>query len=127
MGMNYSKKRDLVLQTVLQGSGHPTADDIYTRLKADNPDLSLATVYRNLNLLVEIGAISKLSLPGTADRFDFICEKHYHFRCIRCKEIYDIETGTLDELDHLVSQESGHQVQTHELFFEGICRNCATK
>ena len=68
--MRYSKQRELVMQTVQQLCDHPTAEEIYDKAAQECPNLSLGTVYRNLNSLVEAGRVRRVSIPGKADRFD---------------------------------------------------------
>lgn len=68
--MRYSHQRELILREVLGRKDHPTAEQICTSLRAECPRLSLGTVYRDLNTLVEIGKIRRVSIPGEADRFD---------------------------------------------------------
>ena len=67
--MRYSKQRELVLRTVEQLCDHPTAEEIFDKAAPECPGLSLGTVYRNLNSLVEAGMVRRVSIPGRADRF----------------------------------------------------------
>ena len=64
--MKYSRQRELILETVQRSDDHPTADTIYTRVRAQDPKVSLGTVYRNLNLLCENGQLLKVPIPGPA-------------------------------------------------------------
>ena len=68
--MRYSKQRELVMQTVQNLCDHPTAEEIYDAAVKECPGLSLGTVYRNLNSLVDAGRVRRVSIPGKADRFD---------------------------------------------------------
>ena len=68
--MRYSKQRELVLQKVEQLCDHPTAEEIFDLAAKECPGLSLGTVYRNLNSLVDAGRVRRVSIPGKADRFD---------------------------------------------------------
>lgn len=89
--MRYSKQRELVMQTVQQLCDHPTAEEIYDKAAQECPNLSLGTVYRNLNSLVEAGRVRRVSIPGKADRFDHTLPWHSHLywhrlrRCDRCR------------------------------------------
>ena len=71
--MRYSKQRELVMQTVQQLCDHPTAEEIYDKAAQECPNLSLGTVYRNLNSLVEAGRVRRVSIPGKADRLPWCC------------------------------------------------------
>ena len=68
--MNYSRQRQLIWDAVTQGGGHPTAEELYQRLKPDNPALSLATVYRNLRQLEACGRLRRVAVPDGSDRYD---------------------------------------------------------
>jgi len=68
--MKYSRQRELIFETVIQNPVHPTADDIYSLVRTKLPNVSLGTVYRNLNLLSEQGDLYRIQLPNVSDRFD---------------------------------------------------------
>ncbi|MEG2295254.1 MAG: transcriptional repressor [Oscillospiraceae bacterium] len=123
--MKYSKQRELIEQTVKTNKIHPTADDIYSILKPEYPHLSLGTVYRNLNTLVEIGSIHKLSIPNASDRFDGQLHQHYHVICNVCRKIFDVELSFCDKLDEIIKEKTGVCATSHQLIINGICENCS--
>ena len=125
--MKYSRQRELILEAVREDDVHPTADFIYQRLKKDHPNLSLGTVYRNLNLLSEIGTINKLHVPGMPDRFDGNITPHYHFYCKHCGRVFDVNIDFPQEIDREVERETGHHVDSYSVLFSGICKDCAQK
>lgn len=126
MSMKYSKQRELTLKTVRENKFHPTADDIYTILKPENPNLSLGTVYRNLNVLAENGIISKLLMPNGSDRFDGnICD-HYHVVCSNCGKVFDIGFSIVEELDDKIKTLTGVTVTWHRLIISGVCEACGS-
>lgn len=122
--MNYSKQRELVLQTVLENPIHPTADDVYELVRRQNPKISLGTVYRNLNFLSEMGMLRKISMPVGSDRFDGRLDEHYHMACTRCGRVFDVECGALRELDRQILERHGFRVQDRHLLLTGLCREC---
>jgi len=122
--MNYSKQRELVLQTVLENPIHPTADDVYEQVRRQNPKISLGTVYRNLNFLSEMGMIRKISMPVGSDRFDGRLDEHYHMACTCCGRVFDMECGALRELDRQILDLQGFQVRDRHLLLTGLCRDC---
>ena len=89
--MRYSKQRELVMQTVQNLCDHPTAEEIYDTAAKECPGLSLGTVYRNLNSLVEAGRVRRVSIPGQADRFDHTLAWHSHLYCTVCGGVTDAE------------------------------------
>ena len=82
--MRYSRQRELVLHQVKSLCTHPTAEEVYEQAVKECPSLSLGTVYRNLNSLVEAGLVRRVSIPGQADRFDHTLRWHGHFYCTAC-------------------------------------------
>ena len=87
--MRYSKQRELVMQTVQNLCDHPTAEEIYDAAVKECPGLSLGTVYRNLNSLVDAGRVRRVSIPGKADRFDHTLPWHSHLYCTVCGSVTD--------------------------------------
>lgn len=122
--MNYSKQRELVLQTVLENPVHPTAATVYRMVRRQNPKISLGTVYRNLNFLAEMGMLKKIPMPVGSDRFDGRLDEHYHMTCTRCGRVFDLECEALRELDRQILSCQGFEVQDRHLLLTGLCREC---
>lgn len=121
--MKYSKQRELILQVVETSCDHPSAIQVYERVASILPKISLGTVYRNLNVLVEVGLIKRLS-DGDYDRFDATMCHHDHFRCVLCGGIVDVQHPLLSQLDEQIMNETGYLIQNHELIFTGVCDSC---
>lgn len=122
--MKYSKQCELIKNTVILGENHPTADEVYLELKAENPALSLGTVYRNLGKLSDEGVIVRLHMPEKGDRYDGNCEEHYHAICQQCGEIIDVNQMLILDLDEKVEEATGMKIIGHQLLLNGICANC---
>lgn len=122
--MNYSKQRELVLQTVLENPIHPTAGTVYQQVRRKNPKISLGTVYRNLNVLSEMGMLRKISMPVGSDRFDGRLDDHDHMVCTCCGRVFDLECGALEELDRQILDLQGFEVRGRHLLLTGLCREC---
>ena len=125
--MNYSRQRQLIWDAVTQGGGHPTAEELYQRLKPDNPALSLATVYRNLRQLAESGLLLKINTTDGADHFDHRCDAHYHAGCLRCGRVFDVELRQPPQLEKLLGDTHGFAVSGYDLLFRGVCPECGGK
>ena len=123
--MRLTRQRQVVLQTVKENRCHPDADSIYHILKPDHPELSLGTVYRNLNVLSENGMISRITTPFNREHYDGCTEPHYHFFCESCHQIYDLDMAYRRDLDEEAESAGGHQIRRHEMVFHGICVNCS--
>jgi len=120
-----SRQRERILE-LLRGTGiHPTASWLYDRLKSEFPDLSLGTIYRNLNILIEQGLIRKIDFGSTFDRYDANTRPHYHFICERCGSISDLKIPIDDELNKRVELDTRYKAKRHRIEFYGLCDKCA--
>ena len=124
-GKRYSRQRELIYEALMHTDQHPTAEMVYQWLKPTNPNLSLGTVYRNLNLLVDEGAAVRMAFP--VERYDANVEPHPHFRCEKCGGVFDLDLPYDKGLDEKALLASGHDIRSHELIFHGICENCKLK
>ncbi len=124
MNRRHSKQRETILAMLRSTRDHPTADQIYDEVRKQVPRISKGTVYRDLKILQEDGAVKELSPPDTVGRFDATMEPHYHFRCDRCGRVFDLDEAVDQELDARVAKRTGYKVTHHELEFRGLCRDC---
>ena len=83
--MNYSRQREIILETLKKNVVHPTAEYLYGILQEKAPNISLATLYRNLNQLAENGIIKKIDGLEAPSHFDHNTHEHFHFICDKCK------------------------------------------
>lgn len=120
-------QRRLVLETVRRMRNHPTAEEIYLAIAAENPLVSKATVYRNLKLLSEQGESLRIPIPDGADRFDFHVVPHYHLKCRVCNQVFDVDLPYQKNLCDRVSNAQGFQIESHQILFVGVCPNCQTE
>ena len=125
--MRYSKQRELVMQTVQALCDHPTAEEIYDAAVKECPGLSLGTVYRNLNSLVDAGRVRRVSIPGKADRFDHTLGDHAHAYCEVCGSVTDVLPQALPMLQEALKGGCGFQVHQMNLVLEGVCPECQKK
>ena len=119
-----TKQREVILRVLRTTNSHPTVDWIYDEVRKEIPNISLATVYRNLRLLRESGEVLELDLSGTFSRFDGNPENHYHFRCEKCGRVFDVDEPVNKELDERVAQKTGFKVSHHRIEFRGLCQEC---
>ena len=96
--LKYSRQREAIKSFLMTRKDHPTADVVYHSLRADFPNISLGTVYRNLSLLEEIDEIIKISTGVGPDHYDYNTAPHYHFICRSCGRVMDIDLDFADEL-----------------------------
>ena len=122
--LKHSKQRDALLMLLKSVKNHPTADWLYDNLRKEFPKISLATVYRNLNLLVDNGEIIRLDCNGDAEHYDGNPQNHYHFICRNCSAIIDVSISTDESLNELVTEKNTLKIEDHALFFHGLCEKC---
>lgn len=125
--MNYSKQRELILQTLLGNPVHPTADEVFLQVRRQSPRISLGTVYRNLNQLADNGMIRKISMANQPDRFDGTLEHHYHICCTECGSVMDVVCPGLERLEDFIEETTSFEVTGHQLIVHGVCARCASK
>ena len=106
-----TKQRKLVLDAVRQSYNHPTADEIYNVVRAQDDKISRGTVYRNLNLLADAGEILSIKTPG-GSRFDRTIEPHAHIICTSCSRVIDVPLPFDAQLDAKASEQIGWHVTT---------------
>lgn len=119
-----SRQRDQILDILRNTDTHPTASWIYDELKKHFKNLSMGTVYRNVNILIKQGLITKIESGSTFDRFDANTEPHYHFFCQQCDTVSDIPIAMMEELNEKANSVSKHLVKEHQIYFYGLCENC---
>ncbi len=121
-----SKQRQLILEILTKRSAHLSARQVYDQVRKKSPNISLGTVYRNLNLLEELQIVKSIGHHGTK-YFDSRIEKHYHILCTSCYEIADVEANKIQDLENKVVQETGFQVLEDRLQLFGLCPTCTSQ
>lgn len=119
-----SKQRDIILDYINSIHEHITADEIFENINNDEKTLSLATVYRNLNILVEMNEIRKIAHPVYGYVYDRTFHKHYHLHCVKCDKLIDLEMPYMYDFDKQIAEETGMSVLSHDVMMEGICNKC---
>lgn len=122
--IKYSKQREAIKTYLQHTSSHPTAAKVYEDLRVEYPNISLGTVYRNLNLLVEQGEIMKISCDDGSDHYDGNPAPHYHFVCRNCGQVTDLDIPSLDHINILASSNFEGTIDGHVTYFYGLCKNC---
>ena len=122
--LKYSRQRESIKTCLMNRHDHPTADTLYMSIREEYPIISLGKVYRNLNLLVELGEVRKLSCGEGADRFDADTTPHYHFVCRSCGEVLDLPMETLDSMNQAAQEYCDGEIDSHITYFYGTCNQC---
>lgn len=117
-------QRKVILEELRKVKVHPTADATFQLVKNKLPNISLATVYRNLEFLANSGEISRLDLPGELKRFDGNNVPHDHIRCKVCGRIDDFDVTSSPELVSALMEKTNYQITSYHVSFVGICPIC---
>nr|WP_321465746.1 transcriptional repressor [uncultured Desulfobulbus sp.] len=122
--LRMTHQREIILEELRRYTTHPTADELYERIKKKLPRISLATVYRNLEILSEAGLIKKLEISGRQKRFDWDPQDHDHVYCTQCHRIDNIPAATNSFLSVDPGQQKGYRITGCRIEFYGLCPNC---
>jgi Fur family transcriptional regulator, peroxide stress response regulator len=114
-------QRDLVLEIINNSLDHLTAEEVFEVASKSIPNISLTTVYRNLNLLVDIQKIRKIKSFDGKDHYDKLHSKHDHFICLKCKKIFDIyQTVNLN----YKNIPDDFEIVNFDITYSGYCNEC---
>jgi Fur family transcriptional regulator, peroxide stress response regulator len=120
-----TKQLEVVWDAIKNDNSHPTADQVYERVRKGLPNISLGTVYRNLQKLVIDEKLQVLTL-GRLQRFDPLVKRHQHFICEQCSRVYDVLVERQNEIKPVKLPHDGFKVTSHQLAFYGTCKHCTS-
>ena len=131
-GYKLTPQRRSIVDAIIKNEGeHLTAEEIYDEVKLTCPEIGLATVYRTILLLEEIGVIYKLDLNDGCSRYELVHSeeehRHHHLVCNECKAVFEVQDDLLDELEERIENTYGFKILDHSVKFFGICANCCKK
>jgi Fur family peroxide stress response transcriptional regulator len=124
-GCRLTPQRMAVLEVLATSDNHPSVEQIYDHVKVDFPMTSLATVYKTVTLLKEMGEVLELGFNEGGNRYNGKRPRpHPHLICTNCGRIEDLDVAIVSDLPQEVSQKTGYQIVNHRLDFFGICPQC---
>ena len=122
------RKRNAILNYLRGVTNHPSAETVFTELKQEIPDLSMGTVYRNLNLFKQQGLAVIVATVKGVERFDGNTDPHVHFICTECDAVIDLMDMEVPEsLKEIAQNCCGGSVTDCQLTFTGLCKTCNQK
>lgn len=127
MAMKYSRQREMIKEFLKTRKDHPTADTVYMNVRKAYPSISLGTVYRNLQLLSDIGEIQKVNVGDGIEHFDADVREHYHFICRSCGAVLDLDVRRLQSLIPAASEFFHGRIDGQTTYFYGCCPDCFTQ
>ncbi len=122
--LKYSRQREAIKAFLCSRCDHPSADMVFDNVRKEFPNISLGTVYRNLNLLVDIGEAIKITTKDGSDRFDARTNPHYHFICNNCGAVEDLLMPPVLDVQEQASNCINAEIESHEIKFWGLCNKC---
>jgi Fur family ferric uptake transcriptional regulator len=132
-GYKYTKQREIILDVLINNDNlHLSPEDVYQKLQNDHPEIGLATVYRNLQLLENLGILYKINLNDGCNRYELSLKDenahhHHHLICLKCGKVEEFENDYLEDLERIIEQEKGFKTEDHVLKFFGECKSCRDK
>jgi len=125
-GLKSTRQRDLVLECFLSSDCHLSTEDLYMKVRAKNPSIGFATVYRTLKLFAEAGIAREIHFGDGQSRYEHVAEgeHHDHLICTRCGAVQEFQNEAIEELQQEVAEQFAFQVETHKLELYGICSKC---
>jgi Fur family ferric uptake transcriptional regulator len=125
--LRMTRQRRIILRELRKVKTHPSADELYETVRQYLPRISLGTVYRNLEMLSQIGEIQKIEVCGSIKRFDGNNKEHYHVRCMVCGRIEDVPESIKFDFGQRVDQTMHYRILSHRLEFVGLCPACTER
>lgn len=125
--MRMTNQREIVLRELQKSKRHLTADELYDIVKKVMPRISLATVYRNLEILSEAGIIGKLEISGRQKRFDYDASAHDHIYCVVCHRVDNLDIAHQSWNPEGLGGVAGYSITGYRLEIIGICPECLKK
>ncbi|NHN35348.1 Fur family transcriptional regulator [Paenibacillus agricola] len=123
-GVRMTPQRHAILAFLLNTMTHPTADEIYKALAPQYPSMSVATVYNNLKVYIELGLVREMTYGDHSSRFDADMSDHYHALCENCGKLVDFAYKPLNDLEITAGIETGFLIKSHRVEVYGLCTQC---
>lgn len=129
-GYKLTPQRRAIVDIIIRNEGsHLTTEELYSLVKAECPEIGLATVYRTVQLLEELGVVSKLDLNDGCYRYELVHEtenhQHHHLICSNCGKVIEVQGDLLEVLEHEIESKYNFKIKNHSVKFYGICSDCS--
>jgi Fur family peroxide stress response transcriptional regulator len=122
--LKLTPQRLAVYNYLLNTTSHPSADIIYTDIHVQYPTMSLATVYKALKTLVDVGLIQEINVGEGNFRYDGNSSSHPHLQCLGCGKVNDFKDFSLDNLNSLAEEHTDYKIISNKVYFYGYCTDC---
>ncbi len=127
-GHRITPQRLAILRILAESNGHPSVEDIFQKVKVNFPTTSLATIYKTISVMKDLGEVLELEFSSDHNRYDgHKPYPHPHLICVKCKRIVDPELNSLEDMTQELVSDTGYKILGHRLDFYGICAECQRK
>jgi len=113
----------LGILSLMHNAGHISVDDLYVRIKKQFSSISLATLYKNINAMLDSRIITEVKIPNAKQKYEIVKAPHIHLLCQKCKEFLDLELN-LEGLINEASQQSHYEIEESNIILSGLCKRC---
>lgn len=128
IGLKVTQQRLVILEQILAGRKHITAQEVYELVSQQAPEIGFATVYRFLRTLTENGFVTEVRMRGLPARYEWASKEHHdHLTCVECGKICEFENDQIEELQKKIARELGFELTDHILELYGRCSDCRLK
>ena len=128
-GVRWTNQRQVIVETFITADDHVTVEELHRRVRLLDATVSTATVYRTINMLVDIGVAQKRHFGDGSATFESNLQKHHHDHlvCLSCHQIQEFEVQAIEDLQQQVASDHGFQLVHHRLELYGVCKACQAK
>jgi Fur family ferric uptake transcriptional regulator len=124
MGLKHTKQRDLILISFLESNEHVSAEQLYQKVRSENPSIGFTTVYRTLKLLVDAGLAQERRFDDGLTRYEVEQEHHDHLVCLKCGKIIEFESDEIENAQVRIAADYGFKILRHRHELYGHCSSC---
>lgn len=126
-GFKVTPQRIAIFEALYGHTEHPTAEMIYQGLRTAYPTMSLATVYKTMEIFEKIGIVRVLDVGDDCSRYDWDTHEHPHIRCIVCNKVEDLHDVDMTKIMADIAEAGDYEITGCQVSVTGICRQCAKK
>lgn len=113
----------LGMLSIIGDRGHVSIEDLYTDIRKDFSSISVATLYKNINFMIEVNLLKEIKIPNSKSKYEIVKEEHSHMVCKQCFKLEDLELS-LNSIVNSASKKSGYLFDDNALVLSGICPSC---
>ena len=123
-GLTTTHQRAVIYRVLVESRDHPSPELVYERVSREIPEISRATVYKNIHTFIDAGMLREVSELHQTNRLDANLERHHHLICTRCRKVVDYQDDQLDSVRAIKPEPHGFQVTEYRVEARGLCPEC---